>query len=97
MHKGKNCWEFMNCGRQLGGINVEELGECPASQDTSFDGYNGGKNAGRICWAVAGTFCRGKKQGTFAEKLSNCLSCNFYNLVKKESSYAFKFMKSKKK
>ena len=45
MYKGKNCWEFMNCGRQLGGINVEELGECPASQDTSFDGYNGGKNA----------------------------------------------------
>ena len=27
MHTGKNCWEFMNCGRQPEGINVQELGQ----------------------------------------------------------------------
>ncbi|MFC1692633.1 two-CW domain-containing protein [Candidatus Latescibacterota bacterium] len=97
MYKGKNCWEFMNCGREPDGINVQELGVCPATQDTSSDGINGGKNAGRICWAVTGTFCGGKKQGTFVKKLSTCLSCNFYKLVKKELSYNFMFMKPKKK
>ena len=86
----------MNCGRQIGGIKVEKFGICPAPQDTSSDGLNGGKNAGRICWAVAGTFCGGKKQGTFAEKKSSCMLCDFYKLVKSEvGSYAFKFMKSK--
>ncbi|HEY6010114.1 MAG TPA: hypothetical protein VIX18_01485, partial [Nitrospirota bacterium] len=36
------------------------------------------------CWVVAGSLCGGKIQGTFAEKLSNCLRCDFYNLVKSE-------------
>ncbi|MFC1692903.1 two-CW domain-containing protein [Candidatus Latescibacterota bacterium] len=61
MYKGENCWEFMNCGRQPDGKNEQELGVCPAPQDTSFDVLNRGKNAGRICWAVAGTFCGNKK------------------------------------
>ena len=87
----------MNCGREPNGSKVNKLGICPAAQDTSSDGLNGGKNAGRICWAVAGTFCDGKKQGTFVKKLSTCLSCKFYNLVKKELSNNFKFMKPKKK
>ncbi|MBA3004502.1 MAG: hypothetical protein FP813_11740 [Desulfurivibrio sp.] len=30
------------------------------------------------CWAVAGTRCKGKVQGKFAQKLSNCLACEFY-------------------
>ncbi len=94
MYKGENCWEFMNCGRQPDGKNVQELGVCPAPQDTSSDGLNGGKNAGRICWAVAGTFCGNKKQGTFAKKQSTCMLCDFFKLVKKENgSFTFKFMK----
>ena len=98
MYRGINCWEFKNCGRQPDGIKVKELGVCPTPQDTSSDGLNGGKNAGRICWAVTGTFCSGKKQGTFAEKQSTCMLCDFFKLVKKEvGSYAFKFMKSRKK
>ncbi|MFC1528564.1 two-CW domain-containing protein [Candidatus Latescibacterota bacterium] len=81
-------------GRQPDGKNVQELGVCPAPQDTSYDGINGGKNAGRIYWAVTGTFCGGKKQGTFAEKKSSCMLCDFYNLVKKDLDlYAFKFLK----
>ncbi len=84
MHRRKNCWEFMNCGRQPDGKNVQELGVCPATQDTSSDGLNGGKNAGRICWAIAGTFCGGERQGTFSQKELTCMACDFFKLVKKE-------------
>ena len=94
MHKGENCWEFMNCGCQPGGVNVNESGACSAALDTSYDGLNGGKNAGRICWAVAGTFCGGEKQGIFTEKQVTCKSCVFFKLVEKEVGlFAFKFVK----
>jgi len=80
----KNCWEFMKCGREPGGINAEELGICPAPIETRADGINGGKNAGRVCWVVAGTFCEGEVQGTSAKKLQTCLECKFYKMMWKE-------------
>ena len=82
--KKLNCWEYMNCGRQPEGAKAVEFGECPASTDSSFDGINQGKSAGRICWAVAGTFCGGKVQGSFAEKRDSCINCPFFNKVQME-------------
>jgi len=82
--KKLNCWEFMKCGREPAGDKVAELGICPAASDSSFDGLNLGKNAGRICWAVAGTLCGGKVQGTFAEKRVSCIDCDFFKLVQVE-------------
>lgn len=79
-----NCWEFKQCGRQPGGSKAEELGICPAAVEASFDGINLGKNAGRICWAVAGTCCGGKVQGTFAEKRKSCTTCDFYQTVQEQ-------------
>lgn len=79
-----NCWEVMRCGREQGGKNSTELGVCPAAADRSFDGINSGKCGGRICWAVAGTFCGGCPQGSFAEKRSSCLECQFYQMVQNE-------------
>ena len=79
--KRMNCWEYKKCGREPGGDKVEETGVCVASIDSSFDGINFGKNAGRICWAVAGTCCGGTVQGTYAEKRDSCTSCDFYQLV----------------
>ena len=79
-----NCWEFKKCGRQPGGKKAETLGLCPAAVDESFGGINNGKNAGRICWAVAGTCCGGKVQGTFAEKRRSCVTCGFYKYVQKQ-------------
>ena len=76
-----NCWDFKQCGREPDGQRAEELGVCPAAVEASFDGINFGKNAGRICWAVAGTCCGGKVQGTFAEKRKSCVSCDFYQKV----------------
>ena len=72
-----NCWEFMKCQREPGGPQAAEHGTCVAATDSSYDGINSGKNAGRICWAVAGTCCDGEIQGTFAEKRDSCTSCPF--------------------
>ena len=78
----------MRCGRESGGANAAELGVCPAAGDGSYDGINCGKNAGRFCWAVAGTFCGGAIQGTFADKRESCLSCGFFNTVRAEEGTA---------
>ncbi len=56
------CWEYMKCERD---VNNEV--KCPAYP--SF---------GRVCWVVAGTFCEGKVQGTFAQKYRNCMKCGFF-------------------
>jgi hypothetical protein len=73
-----NCREFMKCGREEGGRMSADLEVCPAFEDASFDGINSGKRAGRICWAVAGTSCGGKTQGSFAENRASCTSCDFF-------------------
>lgn len=80
----QNCWEFKKCGREPGGAKVEEFGVCPAAVNVKTSGINGGKNGGRACWALAGTFCGNQIQGTFAEKLPNCMECEFYKLVRTE-------------
>jgi hypothetical protein len=85
----KNCWEVKDCGREPDGRNVPELGVCPAAEDSSSNGLNDGTNAGRICWAVAGTFCGGKKQGTFADKRLSCMGCEFYKMVTEEEGSSF--------
>ncbi len=82
--KRLNCWEYKKCGRQPGGCKSEELGICPVTTLQTLHGVHGGENAGRACWAIAGSLCGGKIQGTFAQKLHNCWRCEFMNLVKKE-------------
>lgn len=79
-----NCWEFMKCGREPGGANVEEFGVCPAAVDSRYDGIQGGKNAGRVCWVVVGTMCGGEVEGTFAKKYNDCKKCDFYRKVTSE-------------
>ncbi len=89
MPNRKNCWEFMNCGREPGGVKVDELKVCPAATDSRFEGVHGGKNAGRACWVAAGQLCELSKRGTSAKKDEACLDCTFYNLVKREESPNF--------
>ena len=83
-----NCWEVKNCGRQPGGAKAAQLGICPASTETRTNGMNHGTNAGRACWALAGTLCGGVVQGTFASKMANCKACEFYNTVRAEEGMA---------
>lgn len=87
-----NCWEVKNCGREPGGPNVESLGICPAAITEISGGANGGLNAGRMCWVVAGTFCEGKVQGTFDSKVLDCTRCEFLRRVKDEQGDEFKFL-----
>jgi hypothetical protein len=76
-----NCWEFKKCGREPNGAKAKELGVCPAAIAKKVDGLNHGKNGGRVCWAVAGTFCNDEVQGTFAKKYETCVDCDFFRLV----------------
>jgi two-component system NtrC family sensor kinase len=61
------CWEYMKCGR-----DKDATSKCPAHP-----------HFGNVCWVVAGTFCEGKVQGTFAQKYENCGKCDFYQKAKK--------------
>ncbi len=79
-----NCWEFKKCGREPGGLKTSELGICPAASNTRGEGIHGGKNCGRCCWVLSGTFCGGKVQGIYAAKLASCIACDFYKLVTDE-------------
>lgn len=84
-----NCWEFKKCGREPFGANSNELGVCPATKEARAHQINDGKYGGRSCWVIAGTLCGGKEQGTFAQKLHNCLQCDFYILVRQEEGKDF--------
>ena len=89
MEKKVNCWEFKNCGREEGGSKTGELGVCEAAADKRLNNIHDGVNAGRTCWIVSGTLCGGTVQGTYAQKISNCIECDFYNGVKKEEGRDF--------
>ena len=78
----RNCWEVCRCGREPGGNRADTEGICPAAVAQEFDGINGGRNGGRVCWAISGTVCNGCVQGTFAEKLPSCVMCDFFRQVK---------------
>ena len=88
-----NCWEELGCGREPGGPHEHELGPCPAATDVTCHGMNGGKNAGRICWAVTGTMCTGKVEGTYAQKMERCEQCPFFRRVKYDEGCHFQLLK----
>ncbi len=77
----------MQCGRGPG--TKGESGVCPAAREARLDGTHGGKNAGRACWTVAGTFCGGEIQGTFAKKFEVCRLCTFFQQVLEEEQENF--------
>jgi hypothetical protein len=85
-----NCWEFKKCGREEGGSNSSEFGVCVANTEIRANGIHDGKNGGRACWVIAGTQCGGKVQGTFAQKLRNCLECDFFKVVGSEEGWNLK-------
>lgn len=82
--KKLNCWEHKKCGRQPGGHKEKELGVCPVTVHRELDGAHEGTAGGRACWAIAGSLCGGRVQGTYAQKLANCWRCDFMNRVKDE-------------
>jgi hypothetical protein len=87
--KKRNCWEVMKCGRQFGGERVEVDGLCPAGSPNEYDGVNGGQYAGRFCWAIAGTLCKGKPSCAYALKIQDCSHCEFFREIVKEHAFDF--------
>jgi hypothetical protein len=73
----------------MGGAKVHEFGVCATATEKKYHGVHGGKHAGRACWVVAGTYCKGKVQGTFADKHTECFKCDFYEYVKKHEKTQF--------
>lgn len=66
--KKLKCWEFTKCGVEKSEGSAQMI--CPAYP-----------NYGRICWAIAGTFCGKKVNGAIAQKIGNCNKCEFYQHV----------------
>ncbi|GAB4347284.1 MAG: hypothetical protein Kow0089_24840 [Desulfobulbaceae bacterium] len=82
--KKLNCWEYKKCGRGPADGSDTNRTPCPAATERRLDGVHGGMNSGRACWAVAGTLCGGKVQGTYAAKHDVCQQCDFYQRVARE-------------
>jgi len=89
MEKKLNCWQFKNCNRIF---NKSTESVCPVMLAVEHDGKNGGTNGGRICWQVAGSFCGGKMQGAFVQKLDTCLKCDFARYVFDKEGKNLKFL-----
>lgn len=64
--QGVPCWQYMKCGRES-----DHSVTCPAYP-----------YFGRCCWAVAGTLCAGRVQGTFAQKIADCKQCSFFQSLR---------------
>lgn len=84
-----NCWDYMNCGREVDGTQVTTQGECPAWSFWTFQGKNNGLRGGRYCWSVAGSDREGEPACTNVADFGDCSECNFYQLVKKEEGSNF--------
>lgn len=59
------CWQFLKCG----------MDDCTKKQCPAYPNY------GRVCWAIAGTYCSGKIEGAYAQKIKDCKKCPFYHTV----------------
>lgn len=49
-----------------------------------------GGNGGRVCWAVIGALCEGKKQGTFHIKREPCVKCDFFKIARCQDSAIYR-------
>jgi hypothetical protein len=76
-----NCWEFMKCGREIGGERAEDLGVCAAAVYPHADGINRGVNGGRICWALVGNYSCNAGRSSLAGKQVLCYECEFHKKV----------------
>ena len=80
-----NCWEFMKCGREVGGSKTGQSGVCPIATTLDANGLNGGTNAGRICWVIASTVSNDKAKCTDLHRERRCFQCQFrYKVLMEE-------------
>ncbi|MEW6054536.1 MAG: two-CW domain-containing protein [Nitrospirota bacterium] len=68
-----NCWEYKNCA---------DTG-CPSLREERFDGFNSGKNGGRMCWYTKKIASGNKGKG---EQAGKCSQCDFFSRVEQEEN-----------
>lgn len=80
-----NCWEFHNCGMEPGGMFSDVYGPCPVPLAMKYDGFNGGRAAGRVCWKIMDSpNVRINNPFISCSKRNSCCKCAFYNRVRNE-------------
>src|ERR1035441_10004569 len=87
-----NCWEILDCGRQVGGRLAEAQGVCPAALCTTCGNANGGDHGGGLCWALAGAPCGGAVHGSFVSKCVSCTACDVFKRIQEEEGPAFQLL-----
>ncbi len=58
---------------------------------TTSNGINSGRNAGRICWLIVNTMCKGDAENNFEGMFKTCSTCDFYHLVREEEGNTLMF------
>jgi hypothetical protein len=84
-----NCWDYMQCGRELSGKATSESGSCAVVKYIGFNRINGGYNGGRYCWKIVGTFPDNDACCPHANEIGDCTLCRFYEIVKNEEGENF--------
>jgi hypothetical protein len=70
----------MACGRGPDDARPEGVEACRAATERLLDGMNGGRNGGRSCWAVVGSFAMDRHECGNADELA-CIYCDFFRSV----------------
>jgi len=81
-----NCWDFKRCGGNVEGDRAQKLIDCPVFSESALNGINGGKNGGRSCWLIQGTFCGSRIQRSLIPKSLACKFCDFKRFVLREEN-----------
>ncbi len=78
-----NCWQFMQCGKELGGLKAAD-GVCPVAAKASEDDQGNGGLGGRLCWILAETLQYTVRCSEHHHP-SSCFSCEFrYKVMTEE-------------
>ncbi len=56
-------------------VNCWDYNNCEKALRRDCPAY---PNAGRVCFVVEGTRCKGIMQGPYSEKINDCRECEFY-------------------
>jgi len=70
--------------KHSGNNGKKKCSECPVPSNANYNGINGGKNGGRVCWIILGTLCNENQQLVGTRQLEGCADCDFYRAVKEE-------------
>ncbi|MBF0108977.1 MAG: hypothetical protein HQL76_07375 [Magnetococcales bacterium] len=81
-----NCWEVKRCGFDKAGPGDTV---CPAVTWEEADGFLGGRNGGRACFFIPGTFCGKDGPCSTRDKAEICVQCRFFHDLKENYGAAF--------